>query len=133
MSRQNSSYQPWVIALFLLLAAAFVFAQAGAPKYDRSTEAKIKGSVETIGKAADGLVHLSLKTDKGSLDVMLAPESYMTEMEIVLKAGDTLQILGSQVTANGNPLFLAREVTRGGDIFLMRDDKGAPLWIGWPK
>jgi hypothetical protein len=64
---------------------------------------------------------------------MLAPESYMTEMEIVLKAGDTLQILGSQVTANGNPLFLAREVTRGGDIFLMRDDKGAPLWIGWPK
>ena len=43
MSRQYSSYQPWVIALFLLLAAAFAFAQAGAPKYDRSTEAKIKG------------------------------------------------------------------------------------------
>ncbi len=133
MSRQRSYFQSWIIALFLLLAVTFAVAQASAPKYDKATEAKIKGTVETLGKAADGLVHLSLKTDKGSLDVMLAPESYMTEMEIALKVGDTLQILGSQVTVNGNAMFLAREVTRGGDIFLMRDDKGAPLWIGWPK
>ena len=133
MLHRNSCLRPWAIALFILLTVTFTLAQAGAPKYDKSTEAKIKGTVETLGKAADGLVHLSLKTDKGSIDVMLAPESYMTEMEIVLKAGETVQILGSQVTANGNPLFLAREVTRGGDQFLMRDDKGAPLWIGWPK
>ena len=47
--------------------------------------------------------------------------------------GDKVEILGSQVLAEGAPLLLAREVTRNGDIMLMRDDFGKPVWLGWPK
>ena len=64
----------------------------------------------------------------------MAPEKFLKEMEITFSAGDTLEILGSQVTAaDGTPLLLAREITRSGDTMLMRDDQGKPVWVGWPK
>jgi Glu-tRNA(Gln) amidotransferase subunit E-like FAD-binding protein len=64
---------------------------------------------------------------------MIAPEQFLKEMEISFAKGDKVEILGSQVLAEGAPLLLAREVTRNGDIMLMRDDFGKPVWLGWPK
>jgi hypothetical protein len=30
-------------------------------------------------------------------------------------------------------VLLAREVTRSGEIMMMRDETGKPVWVGWPK
>lgn len=118
-----------VLAGFLALSAQ----TASMPKYDKSSEAKVKGVVDDLKTAADGGVHLTLKTDKGLLDVAIAPEKFLKEMEITFAKGDVLEILGSQVTVDGAPVFLAREVTRGGDVMVLRDDHGKPVWVGWPK
>ena len=122
------------VALIVLTTLLALSAQTSAPlKYVKSSEVKVKGIVEEVKTAADGIVHLSLTTDKGPLDVMIAPERFLKEMEISFAKGDKVEILGAQVVNDGVPLLLAREVTRNGDVMLMRDDLGKPVWLGWPK
>jgi hypothetical protein len=122
------------VALIVLTTFLALNAQAtAAPKYEKSSEVKIKGVVDDVQTDAHGIVHITLKTDKGAIDVAVAPEKFLKEMEISFAKGDTLEILGSQVTADGAPLMLAREVARNGDSMLMRDDQGKPVWVGWPK
>jgi hypothetical protein len=103
------------------------------PKYDKSSEARVKGVIDDVKTGADGIVHLALNTDKGALDVVIAPEKFLKEMEITFAKGDALEVLGSKVAAGEASLFLAREVTRNGEIMMMRDDSGKPVWVGWPK
>jgi hypothetical protein len=134
MSRPDSFKLASAVALIVLLA--FVVGSAGtapAPKYDKSSEVKIKGVIDEVRTAADNTVHVTLKSDKGSLDVFVAPESFLKEMEITFAKGDAIEVLGSQLTVDGNALLLAREVTRNGDILTMRDDHGKPVWVGWIK
>src|SRR5476651_1544145 len=92
------------VALNVLLAFIVVSAQtAPTLKYDKSSEVKVKGTVEEIKTAADNVVHLTLKNDKGSLDVMVAPEKFLKDMEITFAKGDTIEVVGSQLTVDGNP------------------------------
>jgi DNA/RNA endonuclease YhcR with UshA esterase domain len=125
-----------VSAAVLIVLIVFIGVSAGtvpAPKYDKSSEVKIKGVIDEVRTAADNTVHLTLKNDKGSLDVLVAPENFLKEMEITFAKGDAIEVLGSQLTVDGNALLLAREVTRNGDVMTMRDDHGKPVWVGWIK
>jgi hypothetical protein len=122
------------VALSVLLTFIVVNAQTTPTlKYVKSSEVKVKGVIEEVKTAADDTVHLTLKNDKGLLDVVIAPEKFLKEMEITFAKGDTIEVVGSQLATEGNPIMLAREVTRNGDVMLMRDDQGKPVWIGWPK
>jgi hypothetical protein len=121
-------------AVALIVLAAFIVVQAQtvpAPKYDKSSEVKVKGIIEDVKTAPDKTVHITLKNDKGSLDVTVAPEKFLKEMEIVFAKGDTIEVFGSQLTVDGNPALLAREVIRNGDVMVMRDEHGKPVWLGW--
>jgi hypothetical protein len=120
-----------VVALIVSLAFIVVHAQGAALKYDRSSEVNIKGVIDEVKTGADKSVYLTLKSDKGALDVMIAPEKFLKEMEITFAKGDTIEVLGSQLTVDGTPLMLARQITRNGDVMTMRDDQGKPAWVGW--
>jgi hypothetical protein len=65
--------------------------------------------------------------------VVVAPEKFLKEMEIIFAKGETIEVLGSQLTVDGNPVLLAREVTRNGDVMVMRDERGKGVWVGWIK
>lgn len=119
------------VAAIVLLAFASANAQTSALKYDKSSEVKVKGVIDEVKTADDDTVHITLKSDKGAVDVMLAPEKFLKDMEITFAKGDTVEILGSQLINAGNPILLAREVTRNGDVMVMRDDAGKPAWVGW--
>jgi DNA/RNA endonuclease YhcR with UshA esterase domain len=123
-----------VVALIVTAMFLSLNAQTPAmPKYAKSSEVKVKGVVDEVKTATDGIVHLTLKTDKGSLDVVIAPEKFLKEMEITFAKGDALEVLGSQVASGEATVLLAREVTRSGEIMMMRDETGKPVWVGWPK
>jgi hypothetical protein len=49
-------------------------------------------------------------------------------MGIELKPGDEVEITGSPVLDNGVSVILAREIDKGTDSYVLRDDKGAPVW-----
>jgi hypothetical protein len=44
------------------------------------------------------------------------------------KKGDELAFTGSRVKHDGADLILAREVVKGDDTFVLRDEKGGPVW-----
>jgi len=71
---------------------------------------------------------LVLRTDQGSLEVHLAPAWYLQQQNITLKAGDPLEVTGSQVTLENKPIIIAREITVDGRVLKLRDEQGLPLW-----
>jgi hypothetical protein len=121
----------------LPLAAGFLLslvsaAQTAAPKYDPSTEMKMKGVVEELklppkGKEKD-VAHLVMKNGDQMVDIYLCPKSFMDEMGVSFTAGDEIAFTGSKVKGGGDEMILAREVVKGQDTLVLRDDKGNPVW-----
>jgi len=122
------------VALIVLVACFAVQAETvSAPKYDKSSEVKVKGIIDEVKTGADHIVHITLKNDKGLFDVTVAPEKFLNEMEITFAKGETVEVVGSKSTVDGNVALLAREVIRNGDHMVMRDEQGKPVWVGWIK
>jgi hypothetical protein len=131
MSRLDYFRLVSVAALIVLPAFMAANAQMPALLYDKSSEVKVTGIVNEVKIAADNNVHLMLTSGKGSLDVMLATEKFLKEMEITFAKGDAIEVLGSQLKSAGAEILLAREVNRNGDVMTMRDEQGKPVWVGW--
>ncbi len=101
--------------------------------YDKSAEVKVTGVIDEVKTGVDNSVCLTLKSGKGTLEVLVGPEKFLKEMEITFAKGDTIQVVGSPVTVDDNAYLLAREVTRNNDVMTMRDEQGKPVWVGWIK
>lgn len=124
----------FVLLPFCGLAAAQTHhASAKAPllKYDLKAEKKLNGVIQDMklmGEGRSALMHLVLKSGTDTFDVYLCPQQFIKDMGIELKTGDTVEIKGSTVLDNGKSVILAREVTKGTDTYVLRDDKGVPVW-----
>ena len=60
-----------------------------------------------------GGTHLSLKTDKETLDVHIGPSHFLEQSKFAFAKGDQVEITGSKVKVQGSEAFLAREVKKG--------------------
>lgn len=122
----------FLIAIIAALCVAPVLAQAGSPKYDVNTETKMKGSVEELKLPPKGsekeVAHLLVKNGTDTVDVYLCPQSFLRDMGASLNKGDEITLTGSKVTRGGSELILARELVKGADTLVLRDDKGNPVW-----
>jgi DNA/RNA endonuclease YhcR with UshA esterase domain len=131
----------WRIGLlFLIVMAAATFASAqkpandSVPKYDKSTEAVFKGTVEEVKDrecpVSGGMgAHLTMKlAEGGSLEVHLALTKFVTQYELVFHKGDVVEVTGVKVKFQGVDTIFARKIKRGEDEFLFRDNDGKPLW-----
>jgi hypothetical protein len=72
-------------------------------------------------------------TGEGLQVVHLGPAWYLERQDIAIEAGDQLVILGSLVDLDGERVLIAREVTRGEDVLVLRDELGRPYWAGWRR
>ena len=122
-----------MLGMCCLAAAQTQHASAKAPalKYDLKAEKKIKGTVQEMkleGQGRAALMHLVLKTATDTVNVYLCPEHFIKDMGIELKAGDEVEVIGSPATDNGVSIILAREIDKGSDAYVLRDDKGVPVW-----
>jgi hypothetical protein len=124
--------------LTLLLHGAPVNAQknpphtASAPKYDLHTETKMKGTVEEVKLPPKGsekeVAHLLLKNGTDTVDAYLCPKSFLDDMGVGFSKGDEIALTGSKVKQGDADLILVREVVKGNDTLVLRDDKGNPVW-----
>ena len=128
----------------LLLLAGFsllAFAQLGGgrgqgrnvPRYDQSTEATFKGTVERVEEVdhpgfRDKGLHAMLKTDQGMFDVHIGPASFAAKEQLMIVKGDDLEVVGSKVKINGSDAIIARTVKKGDKTTTLRTPKGIPLW-----
>jgi len=115
--------------LILLLGSAFSIAQAG-PKYDTSTEAKFKGTIEELKlppKDKD-IAHITIKSGTDTFDLYLCPKSFIDDMGVSFAKGDEVAFTGSKIKQGDADMILAKEVVKGTDTLVLRDDKGNPVW-----
>lgn len=108
------------------------FAQHAAPKYDATTETKMTGTVEELKLPEKGhekdIVHLVMKNGDETVDIYLCPKSFMDDMGVTFTKGDEIAFTGSKVKQDGSDMVLARQVSKGQDTLILRDDKGKPVW-----
>lgn len=102
------------------------------PKYDLHTETKIKGIVEELKLPPKGsekeAAHPLVKNGTDTVDVYLCPKSFLEDMGVSYSKGDEIALTGSKVKLGEADLILAREVVKGGDTLVLRDEKGVPVW-----
>ena len=128
----------FLLAFLVLLLRAPAQAQksqppaSGPPKYDLRTEAKFKGTVEELRLPPKGsakeVAHLLVKDGADTVDVYLCPKSFFDDMGMSFSKGDEVAFTGSKVKQSGTDLILARQVVKGNDTFVFRDEKGGPVW-----
>ena len=123
----------WLILAFLCVAAiAQKDPTSNPPKYDLHTETKIKGTVEEVKLPPKGsekeAAHLLVKTGTDTLDVYLCPKSFLVDMGVSFSKGDEIALTGSKIKQGEADVVLAREVVKGTDTLVLRDDKGNPVW-----
>jgi hypothetical protein len=132
-------------ALFVAGLGSLVAAQSaprggqGSPRYDVKAETTITGTVESVenitgtggrGRRGMGGTHLVVKTEKDSVEVHVGPTAYLAEKGITLAKGDRLEILGSRVTIDDETVLIARQITKAGNTWTLRDGSGRPAWSG---
>ena len=104
----------------------------GLPKYDLHTETKIKGVVDAVNLLSVGtrkdFTELVIKSGDDSSHIYLCPKPFQEEMGISFTKGDQIAVTGSKVKQDTADVILARELVKGSDTLLFRDDKGKPVW-----
>jgi hypothetical protein len=124
------------VAASVLLCVALAVSQkspnSGSPKYDRQTEMKTTGVVEeinvlTVGSRKD-FTELVLKSGDDKLHIYVCPKPFQDEMGITFIKGDALAVTGSKVKEDESDVILAREMVKGTDTLMFRDEKGKPVW-----
>lgn len=127
-----------VVLSLVVLVAALVFAQTKAqPKYDKSAEVALKGAVEEVKDVPgtcckEACVHLMLRTDQGVFEIQVAPEAFLQDLEVKFEKGDKINVVASKITKDGTDVYLAREIDRNGNVLIVRDNDGGPVW-SWNK
>jgi hypothetical protein len=125
-------FLPAILVLNTLPLAAQKAQEPAAPKYDVHTETKMKGAVEELKLPPKGsekeVAHLLVKTGADTVDVYLCPKSFLDDMGVSFSKGDEIALTGSKVKQGEADLILAREVVKGTDTLVLRDDKGNPIW-----
>ena len=127
-----------ILMAMLLGAMSFVVAQQksseAVPKYDPTTEAVYKGTVEEVRDhqcpVSGGMgAHVILKlADNKTIEVHLATSKFVKSYDLAFNKGDQLEVTGAKVKFEGVDTIFAREVKRNGDTFVFRDKEGKPIW-----
>ena len=126
------------VPLFLLLCVTPGLAQnahqddGGLPKYDLRTETKTKGVVDEVkllplGTRKD-FTELIIKSGDDKVHIYVCPKPFQEELGISFSKGDEIAVTGSKVQQEASDVILARELVKGTDTLLFRDDKGNPAW-----
>jgi hypothetical protein len=122
----------FLLHLCLLPAIAQKNPVSRPPKYDPTTETKLKVTVEEVNLPPKGsekeIVHLLVKSGNDSVDVYVCPKFFLDDMGMSFSKGDQATLTGSKVKQGESDLVLAREVVKGNDTFVLRDEKGNPVW-----
>jgi len=119
-----------LVAIALVCALPLLAEKASGPKYDLSTETKMKGTIEEVKLPNSGkeIAHLLVKVGADTVDVYLCPKAFLDDMGVSFSKGEELSLTGSKVKQGEAEMLLAREIVKGTDTVVLRDEKGNPVW-----
>ncbi len=131
----RSTVRAILLSSVALICSAVGVAQSS-PKYDSATEAKFQGTIAELRIPEKGaekqIAHLTVKGGTDTWDLYLCPKYFMDDMGISFAKGDEISFTGSKVKEGDADMILTRELIKGTDTLVFRDEKGKPVWI-WKK
>jgi len=125
------------ISLFLLVWALPGLSQKAHPdgsllKYDLHTEMKANGVIDEVNQLTVGprkdFTELIIKNGEDRLHIYVSPKPYQDEIGVSFNKGDHVAVTGSKVKQDVSEVILVRELIKGTDTLMFRDDKGNPAW-----
>jgi hypothetical protein len=129
---------PLRVVLSLLLCGIPALSQktqsddSSLPKYDLHTETKTKGIVDEVNLLSVGtrkdFTELVFTNGTEKVRIYVSPQAFQEEMGISFTKGDEIAVTGSKVKRDASEVILARELVKGSETLLFRDEKGNPLW-----
>ena len=122
------------IILVIVFSSVGPRTEKAPPAYNAAAEVKISGVVAETREffcpiSDDQGLHLVLRTDQSVLLVHVAPARFLRSQNFQFHSGDRVEVVGSRVSYQQQDALLAREVTRGNEVLLVRDHQGRPLWM----
>ncbi len=121
--------------LFLISSTAPVQAQTAAietrtaaPYYDVAREVTLQGTVSRVlTNPSPGMImgsHLLLATATGEVDASLGRFGLQGKGALSVTAGQQVEVTGVMKTLMDKPVFVARTVKVGGQVYTMRNQHG---------
>jgi len=101
--------------------------------YDSGKQVVISGVVQEV-KAykcpVTGTVgaHITVATAGSTIEVHLAPVTFLKQYEIVFNKGDKVEIQGAKFLFENRPALLAKLIAIDKTTYAFRDPAGKPLW-----
>ena len=126
-----------LLTLLLLLVAAATQQQNQSnntiPAYNSAQEQTFNGTVQEVREyrcPVSGTIgsHISVKNISGTVEVHLAPATFLKQYGIVLQQGDHVSVTGVKFIFDGKTAIMARTIVAGQNTFTFRDAKGSPEW-----
>ncbi len=100
------------------------------PSYDLARESALQGTVieyTAVSSAAPFGAHVLLQTSAGTVDAHLGNGKVLEANHISLSAGDSVRIVGENVTFKGNTIFAVRTLQKGSQTVTLRSKNGMLL------
>ena len=130
------------LTLLLLLTAAALAQPAPrrlhySSRFDPDHCITVSGEVVRVEHAFsergdDYCQHALLRTPEGLITIILAPQGFMAQQQLMVARGDRLIVQGSLITILDRPFLLATQVS-GERQMQLRDKQGRPAWIMEPS
>jgi hypothetical protein len=104
-------------------------------RYDLKTVVTLSGEVTAVEKFSPGRggppqgLRLLVKFPQDTQLVILGPIAYVEQQKVKFEPGDRVEIKGSKMTVQGEPLIVAAEVRKGDQVLKMRNANGEALWL----
>jgi hypothetical protein len=106
--------------------------ESSMPKYDLQTEAKTDGVIDEVNQLSVGtrkdFTELIIKSGADKLHIYVCPKPFQDEIGVSFAKGDRIAVTGSKVKQEASEVILAREMVKGTDTLMFRDNKGNPVW-----
>src|SRR5262249_38839639 len=102
--------------------------------YDPAKEQTINGQVVSIETSAPmsgmapGMQMLVQADDGKSTRVQVGPVWYLERQDLDIKENTRVQVTGARAEIEGQPVLMAREVQFDGQVIMLRDAQGMPMW-----
>lgn len=106
--------------------------ESSLPKYDLHTETKTDGVIDEVNQLSIGsrkdFTELIIKNGDDKLHIYVCPKPFQDEIGVSFAKGDRIAVTGSKVKQEASEVILARELVKGTDTLMFRDNKGNPVW-----
>jgi hypothetical protein len=96
--------------------------------YDVKAEQVFLGTVHSKPTPFAGRMYFTLWTRNGFVAVEIGPKEFVERSGVKLSSGQMISVVGMPIVISHREMVLAREITIGGFVFVVRDRNGEPLW-----